>query len=59
VELRKGREKQLPRDRKVKVTRLGIVSGDALSISAGRPLVDLGVAKLAESFNNTLWRMLG
>jgi len=59
VELRKGREKLLPRDRNVKVARLGTVTGHTLSISARRDLVSLDVSKLAESFNNTLWRALG
>jgi hypothetical protein len=59
IELRKGREKLLPRDRKVKATRLGTVGGDRLTISSNKKLIDLGVAELAESFNSTLWRMLG
>ena len=59
VELRKGKEKLLPRDRKVKVARLGTVGGDSLRILSGKKLVDLCVDDLAESFNSTLWRMLG
>jgi len=59
VELRKGKEKLLPRDRKVKVARLGTVGGDSLRILSGKKLVDLCVDDLAGSFNSTLWRMLG
>ncbi|MGQ9587867.1 MAG: phosphoribosylformylglycinamidine synthase subunit PurL [Thermoplasmata archaeon] len=59
VELRKGREKQLPKDRKTKVTRLGTVGGPALSIRAGKRLVDVDVNKMAESFNSTIWRLMG
>lgn len=59
VELRKGKEKLLPRDRRAKVTRLGTVGGSSLRIlSGGRTLVDLDVARLAESFNATLWRLV-
>ena len=59
VELRKGKEKQLPKDRKTKVVRLGTVDGDSLRISANKVLVDTKVTKLAESFNSTLWRLMG
>jgi len=59
VELTKGKEKLLPRDRKVKVARLGTVGGDSLRILSGKKLVDLCVDDLAGSFNSTLWRMLG
>jgi len=59
LELKKGKEKQLPRDRKVKVTRLGSVGGSTLSIASGKKLVDLEVDKLANSFNSTLWRLMG
>ena len=59
VELKKGKEKQLPRDRKVKVTRLGSVGGSSLSISSGKKLVDLEVDELARSFNSTLWGLMG
>lgn len=58
VELRKGKEKQLPKDRKAKVTKLGTVGGPSLKISANKTLVDLEVPKLAESFNSTLWRLV-
>ncbi len=59
VELRKGREKQLPKDRKTKVVRLGTVGGPALSIGVSRRLVDIDVNKMAESFNSTIWRLMG
>jgi phosphoribosylformylglycinamidine synthase len=59
VELRKGKEKQLPKDRKTKVVRLGTVGGGSLKISASKVLVDVEVAKLADSFNSTLWRLMG
>ena len=59
VELKKGKEKLLPKDRKVKVTRLGTVGGDRLIMSANKKVVDLDVTKLADSFNSTLWRLLG
>ena len=59
VELRKGKERLLPKDRKVKVVRLGTVGGDNLAVEVNKKLIDLGVPKLADSFNSTLWRMLG
>jgi phosphoribosylformylglycinamidine (FGAM) synthase-like enzyme len=59
VELRKGKEKLLPKDRKVKVTRLGTVSGKCLKIGTNKTAIDLEVEKMADSFNSTLWRMLG
>ena len=59
VGLKKGKEKQLPRDRKGKGTRLGSVGGTSLWISSGKKLVDLEVDKLASSFNSTLWRLMG
>jgi phosphoribosylformylglycinamidine synthase len=59
VELRKGKEKQLPKDRKVKVARLGTVGGDNLVLSANKRLVDVKVSSLADSFNSTLWRLMG
>jgi len=59
VELKKGKEKQLPRDRKVKVTKLGSVEGTSLSISSGKKLVDIEVDGLASNFNSTLWRLMG
>jgi len=59
VELRKGKEKLLPKDRKVKVTRVGAVGGECLEIGTNRAAIDLDVEKMADSFNSTLWRMLG
>ncbi len=59
VELRKGKEKLLPKDRKVKVSRLGTVGGPCLEIGTNRTAIDLEVGKMADSFNSTLWRMLG
>jgi phosphoribosylformylglycinamidine synthase len=59
VEVRKGKEKQLPKDRKTKVARLGTVGGDSLMISSGRTLLDLDVPRLSQSFNSTLWRLVG
>jgi len=59
VELKKGKERQVPRDRKTKMVRLGTVGGDSLDISSKKRLVDLDVDKLAESFNGTLWRLMG
>ncbi|OGS57025.1 MAG: phosphoribosylformylglycinamidine synthase II [Euryarchaeota archaeon RBG_19FT_COMBO_56_21] len=59
VELKRGKEKQLPKDRKTKVVRLGTVGGHSLKIGAGKKLVDSDIDKLAESFNSTLWRLVG
>jgi phosphoribosylformylglycinamidine synthase II len=59
VELRKGKERQVPRDRKTKMIRLGTVGRDSLTISANKRLVDLDVGKLAKAFNGTLWRLMG
>ena len=59
VELKKGKEKQLPKDRKTKVVRLGTVGGDSLKMTAGKMLVNSDVDKLARSFNSTLWRLVG
>ena len=59
VELRKGKEKLLPKDRKVKVSRIGTVGGTSLEIGANKKAIDLEVLKMADSFNSTLWRMLG
>jgi len=59
VELKKGKEKLLPKDRKVKVTRLGTVGGGSLTISTNKRLVDTEVERLAGAFNGTLWRLLG
>lgn len=59
VEIRKGKEKQVPRDRRVKLAPLGTVGGHSLSISSNKRLVDVDVGRLAESFNRTLWEMMG
>jgi phosphoribosylformylglycinamidine synthase len=59
VELKKGKERQVPRDRKTKMVRLGTVGGDSLTISSNKRLVDLDADKLAEAFNGTLWRLMG
>jgi len=58
VELRRGKEKLLPRDRKTKVTKLGTVGGDRLSIASRKELIGLDVGTLAESFNSTLGRLV-
>lgn len=59
VELKKGKERQVPRDRKTRMVRFGTVGGDSLTISSNKRLVDLDVDKLAEAFNGTLWRLMG
>ncbi len=59
VELKKGKEKLMPKDRKVKMTKLGTVGGERLTIAQTRKVIDLDVAMLADRFNSTLWRMLG
>jgi phosphoribosylformylglycinamidine synthase len=59
VELKRGKERQVPRDRKTKMVRLGTVGGVSLNISSNKRLVDLDVDKLAEGFNGTLWRLMG
>jgi phosphoribosylformylglycinamidine synthase II len=59
VEIRKGKEKLVPKDRRARTLRLGTVGGDILSISSGKRLVDAEVCRLAESFDSTLWRMVG
>ncbi|MBU0686212.1 MAG: phosphoribosylformylglycinamidine synthase subunit PurL [Thermoplasmatota archaeon] len=59
VELRSGKEKQLPKDRRTRIVRLGSVRGSSLRMTANKTLVDLDVGELAESFNSTLWRLVG
>lgn len=59
VELKKGKEKQVPRDRKARIVQLGTVGGDSLRIAQNKRLINLNVGKLAESFNGTLWRLMG
>ena len=58
VELRKGKEKLMPKDRKARMLRIGTVGGDRLHLSSGKTLVDTDTDRLAKSFNETLWRML-
>ena len=59
VEVKKGKERQLRRDRATKVTKIGHVGGDRLDISSGRRLVDVSVDRIARKFNEPLWRMVG
>jgi len=59
IEVRKGKEKQLPKDRRTKVVKLGRVGGSSLVIGSGRRLVDLEVGRLAKSFGSPLWRIVG
>ena len=59
VELKKGKEKLVPKDRKSRMMRLGTVGSDSLTISSNKTLLSLGKDKLAESFNGTLWRLMG
>jgi len=59
IEVRKGKEKQLPKDRRTKVVKLGRVGDSSLVIGSSKKLVDLEVEKLAKSFGSTLWRMIG
>ncbi len=60
IELRKGKEKLMPKDRKAKMTKIGSVQGDSLSISSSnRTLIELGIDRIAKSFNEPLWRLVG
>ena len=59
VELRKGKEKQLPRDRKARLTKIGTVGGANLKITSNKTLVDLHIDELEKSFNSTLWGLMG
>lgn len=59
VELRSGKEKQLPKDRRTRIVRLGSVGGSSLKMTANKTLIDVEVGKLADSFNSTLWRLVG
>jgi phosphoribosylformylglycinamidine synthase len=59
VELRSGKEKQLPKDRRTRIVRLGTVGGSSLRMTANKTLIDLDVGELAGSFNSTLWRLMG
>lgn len=60
IEVRKGKDRQLPRDRRTSATRIGAVGGDRLRIHSGRKaLADVGVRSLARAFNEPLWRSVG
>jgi phosphoribosylformylglycinamidine synthase II len=59
IEVRKGKERQLLRNRSTRVTKLGTVGGSTLAIESGKKLVDVEVARLAKAFGSTLWRMVG
>jgi phosphoribosylformylglycinamidine synthase II len=59
VEVKKGKERQLRRDRATKVVKVGHVGGTMLAISSGRKLVDTSVDRMARKFNEPLWRMVG
>jgi phosphoribosylformylglycinamidine synthase II len=59
IEVRKGKEKQLPKDRRTRVVKLGSVGGSSLMIESGKRLVDTEVDRLARSFGSPLWRMVG
>ena len=59
IEVRKGKERQLPKDRRAKVTKLGTVGGSSLAMGSGRKLLDVEVDKLAKAFGSPLWRMVG
>jgi len=59
VELRKGKEKQLPKDRRTRVVRLGQVGGSSLVIRSGKTIIDTEVGKLAQTFNDPLWEVMG
>jgi phosphoribosylformylglycinamidine synthase len=56
VELRKGKEKLMPRDRKIAMTAIGKVGGDSLHISSGKTVIDTDLDTMSRSFNDTLWR---
>ena len=59
IEVRKGKERQVPKDRRTSISKVGYVGGSSLSISSGRKLVDLEVEKLRRSFGSPLWRLVG
>ncbi len=58
VEIKKGREKLVPKDNRAKAVKLGTVGGECLEISSNKKLLDVGVGKLERSFNSTLWGMM-
>ncbi|UCE91547.1 MAG: phosphoribosylformylglycinamidine synthase subunit PurL [Methanobacteriota archaeon] len=59
AEVRKGRERQLPKDRRTTAVRIGTVGGDCLRLRSGRTLADVRVSSLAKAFNEPLWRSVG
>jgi phosphoribosylformylglycinamidine synthase II len=59
IEVRKGKERQIPKDRRTRVVRLGTVGGSSLTVQSGRKLVDIEVDRLAKEFQLPLWRMVG
>jgi phosphoribosylformylglycinamidine synthase II len=60
IEVKKGKDRQLPRDRRTKAARVGAVGGDGLRIRSGRRvLADVGVRNLARAFDEPLWRSVG
>ena len=59
VEVRKGKGKQLPKDRRTRSTRIGTVGGDSLLLRSGRTLADVRIGSLGKAFNEPLWRAVG
>lgn len=59
VEIRKGKERQLPRNRATSVTKIGHVGGSSLRLTSGKILVDVEVDAMARRFNEPLWKVVG
>jgi phosphoribosylformylglycinamidine synthase II len=60
IELRKGKERLMPKNKGATIQKLGSVRGRTLRItSSGRPVIDLEVERLSEAFNETMWRLMG
>ncbi|UCE80291.1 MAG: phosphoribosylformylglycinamidine synthase subunit PurL [Methanobacteriota archaeon] len=59
VEVRKGKERQLPRDRATKVMKMGHVEGHSLRLVSGRTLIDVCLDRMARRFNEPIWRVVG
>ncbi len=59
VEVRKGKDRLLPRDRRTTRTRIGVVGGDRLSMRSSKVLADVRVDTLAKAFNSPLWGAMG
>ena len=59
VEVRRGKERQMPRDRFTKVTKIGYVGGESLKVTSGRTLIDQNVNAMARKFSQPLWRVVG